>query len=420
MREKMDTEYFETLENADEDDITILSQSAWYGGTLRAVEGSIEPFYSSVQTFNTLDPSSTAYWTQANQLFDLTWYTDYIIGESWMGNTDWPWNNIKIYRSDKTGFSWRYCLIDQELAMQPNGSTDCYFDHIRFMLEQDPAIPHIAVWLKSMQNKRYHDYFINRFADQMNTVYLHENISAIEQHMFSLTHAEMANEFMRWGDPNNLQAQMMAFTGNHITLQQQLQLRTEQVRNHIQSNLGLTGQVDLTLDVVPPGAGRIRVSTVTPETYPWQGVYFNGIPVSIEALPEPGHYFSHWVNNGLISDTLNALFSDTLKASPAGFTAVFSEEHVGADQSDYQNPTFSLSPNPAGQIVVLSNPHRTTGRILIYNLQGHLLTEDFFTCSDAEKSFSISHLPAAVYVMKVFPVDKSPTQLRFIKTAARK
>ena len=67
--------------------------------------------------FNQLDPADTGFWNQADQYFDMEAYNDYIIGESWMANTDWPWNNIKIYRSDTTDYRWRFCLIDQELAI---------------------------------------------------------------------------------------------------------------------------------------------------------------------------------------------------------------------------------------------------------------------------------------------------------------
>ena len=171
LREKFDTEYFETLEEADPDSTDILSLSAWYGGALRAVAGNVDSFFISYAAFNELNPNDTNYWDLADQYFDLTWYTDYIIGESWIGNTDWPWNNIKIYRSDKTDFRWRFCIIDLELSMAPNGWTDCYFDHIQFMLSQSTGIPYINIWLKSMQNERYRNYFINRFADVMNTSY---------------------------------------------------------------------------------------------------------------------------------------------------------------------------------------------------------------------------------------------------------
>ena len=187
LREKFDAEYYETLEGADPAQTDILTLSAWYNFVLRAVEGSVDPFYEDLAAFTLLDPADTSFWDSADQHFDLAWYTDYIIGESWMGNTDWPWNNIKIYRSDKSGYRWRFCLIDQELAMLPNGWTDCYFDHIQYMMTFDPANPYISIWQKSMLNDRFRNYFVNRFADVMNTAYKLDRISAVENSMFFQT-----------------------------------------------------------------------------------------------------------------------------------------------------------------------------------------------------------------------------------------
>ncbi|MFH1120961.1 MAG: CotH kinase family protein [Bacteroidota bacterium] len=419
LREKFDAEYFGTLEGADQDDITILSQSAWYGGILRAVEGTAEPFYTSWQAVNNLNPEDPDFWNQADQYFDLTWYTDYIIGESWMSNTDWPWNNIKIYRSDVTGNRWKYCLIDQELALQPNGWTDIYTDHISYMLGQDPSIPHIGIWLKGMQNNRFRNYFINRFADLMNSNYLFENISAIEQNMFELTREEMYNEFMRWGDPNNIPGQMMSFTGNHLTLQQQFLMRTEQVRNHIQSNLGLPNQVGLSLNVIPEGAGTIHISTITPETYPWEGVYFNGVPVSITAEAAPGYYFSHWGNNGLISDTLNAGFLDMLNAETIDFMAYFGEEHVGTGQLAAGEPGFTLYPNPAGDVIYLSNKTSKDASYRLYDVNGHLLREGIILESEQRMTINIRNLAPSVYILRIMDPAEGPVHLRFIRSAAR-
>jgi len=143
LREKIDAEYFETLEGADNNQMDILTLSAWYGFVLRATEGSVDNFIDDYTAFTLLDPADTAYWKQADNYFDLTYYTDYIIGESWIANTDWPGNNIKIYRSDASNFRWRFCLVDLELSLAPNSWTDCYYDHIRYMLDSDPNNPYI-------------------------------------------------------------------------------------------------------------------------------------------------------------------------------------------------------------------------------------------------------------------------------------
>lgn len=59
----------------------------------------------------------------------------------------------------------------------------------------------------------------------------------------------MPNEFLRWGDANNIPAQMNDFYHNYLSLDSELVCRTTEVRNHIESNFNLVKQVDITLDV---------------------------------------------------------------------------------------------------------------------------------------------------------------------------
>jgi hypothetical protein len=116
------------------------------------------------------------------------------------------------------------------------------------------ANPYINVWLQSLQNERFRNYFINRYADVMNTAYRSERILGIENSFFNQTVIEMQNEYARWGDPNNIIGQMEAFYDNHQVFQTQLTERTAQVRNHIEGNFELPNQIDLTLDVHPAGS----------------------------------------------------------------------------------------------------------------------------------------------------------------------
>lgn len=402
LREKMDTEYFEVWDGADDDQIHILSQSAWYGGVLRAVTGSVEAFDNDFQAFALLDPSASNYWEAASQYFDLDWYTDYIIGESWMGNTDWPWNNIKIVRSDKTNNSWRFCLMDMELALLPNAWTDCYADHIHYMLNYDPANKFINIWQRSLQNERFKHYFINRFADLMNTEYRIDHLLETENEMYDKMVAEMPNEFARWGDPNHVPEQMAAFAANHDVFQQQLSLRSTQVRNHLQQHFLLSNQVDVTLEVKPEGAGQIRISTVTPEVYPWQGIYFNGVPVRIEAMAFGSNAFKNWTPNGLIADTLNTVFEGLLQADAVVFEANF-ESVTGLPQSETKMPFVQIFPNPASTYLELTL-HPAVEKAVNYRLvdaQGKQLLAGLLEKAELNHRVSLHELPAGVYVVQV-------------------
>lgn len=418
LREKLNAEYFETKEDADPDEIDILSVSYWYGGSLRAVTGSVDSFLIDYEAFTNLDTEVISYWNMADQYFDLTWYTDYIIGQSWIGNSDWPYNNIKIYRSDKTDYRWRFCIIDLELALAPNGWSDCYIDHIDFMLSQSSSIPYINVWLQSMQNEQYKNYFINRFADIMNTAYKHDRLIAIENNFFALTNPEMPNEYARWGDPNNIEQQMTDFSLNHFTFQTQLYLRTQQVRNHIQSNFELPNQVDLTLDIFPEGAGTIHISTITPESYPWEGVYFNGVPVRIEAIAAEGYTFLYWENNGLTYDTLNSIFQGKLNVEEVDFNAHFESLTTSVIPVSSTSNHITIYPNPAkDQLTLLSNESHAGESIefKIMDMQGLLCKKGTIKIINNKSVIDIHSLSPSVYLLRLFFTGRESETFRFIK-----
>ncbi len=417
LREKFDTEYFNTLEGANADHTDILSKSYWYGEVLRPVVGSVDSFWASCAAFNQLDPADTTFWESADAHFDLNWYTDYIIGESWMANTDWPFNNIKIYRSDKTDYKWRFCLVDMELALAPNGWNDCYFDHIRYMMDSDTANPYINIWLKGIQNGRFRNYIINRFADVMNTSYRKERILSIENTMYQQTLPEMPNEFARWGDPNNAFGQLFTYFTNHQTFKSQLSKRTTEVRNHIQANFNLPNQVNITLDAYPSNGGKIQISTVTPDSYPWQGVYFNGIPVRIEAIPAPGFAFLHWGTNPLISDTMNCVFYDTLQTEEVYFTAYFADFTYAKPFGERAD--FLLYPNPAKaslHIVNKENKRYEDLKFRIIDMNGRVMKEGLLMELGRESVIDINSIPSAVYVLRIYDAMGEINQFRFVKT----
>ena len=378
LREKFNTEMFEIYDGAIENTIEILGSSAQYGFQLRAIEGDVQNFYNSYNLFSQINPLDTNFWTQADQYFDMIYYNDYIIGELWMNNADWGfnYNNLKIYRSNATNYSWRYILMDLEYGLLPNPSNDfsCGYDLLGQLINwpsTDPGNPHFNIFWKGLQNDRFKNYFINRFADQMNTVYLPSRLLEIENDMFNRTVSEMANEYERWGDPNNVQAQVDAFYQYHLIFQEDLLCRPENMRNHIQTNFNLPQQVNVQLNVYPQNAGKIEISTITPNIYPWNGIYFDGVPIQLEAQAESGFQFSHWEANGLISDTTNAIFLDTLTNNSVNFTAHFIST---VDLVEIPNSSILIYPNPTKDILHITGlSENIDSEIKVFNPLGQLV-----------------------------------------------
>ena len=415
LREKFNKEFFEVHDGANSDSIELLSLSYFYNLVLRAVEGNVDNFWNSYDSFLALNPSESNYFAQADNYFDLKHYTDYIIGESWMGNVDWPGNNIKIYRSDKTQNRWRFGLIDLELSMQPNGWTSCTDNHIRYMLDRDPNIPYINIWLRSITNETYRNYFINRYADQMNTSYKNDKLQAFEQAFFNWMLPEMPMEYARWGDPNNIQGQMDGFIQNHLIFKSELACRSNVVRSNLVSEFNLEKQITLALSVSPDTAGSIQLNTIQPEEYPWTGIYFDGVPVTMNAIPKAGFLFSHWGPNGYITDTLNPVFEGNVSENTP-FKAYFSEIPPPVDGPDIH---FSLYPNPASNQLVLSHDNKTLAEgclFEIYDLNGRVLYQAPLDFASTTMSIDISKLRASLYFVKIKKNNATLDVIRFVKS----
>ncbi len=351
LREKIDAEYFNTLEGAALDSLDLLTVSSWEGPMLRANEGSTNGFWRDIAAMRAMDPASSDYWDQLDQRFDLTWYTDYIIGQQWMGTTDWPVNNIKLFRAATTGNRWRFCTTDLETALAPNGQTDHTFNALIYSSGQDPEVPYTAIWQRSLANPRFHDHYINRFADVMNSAYLDDRLQGIAEEMYDLTRHDMADQLYRWRGTDTT-ALLLAYEGFDQSFRDELALRTPVVRDDIQQFFNLPRQVDVTLNVIPEGAGTIPISTLRPDSYPWEGVYFDGVPVGITAEAAPGYVFHHWEQNGLIADTLQAAFLDTLTADAIHFIAHFEPVGIGIHELDEDH--FTLYPNPTSGNLMLT------------------------------------------------------------------
>ncbi len=401
LREKFNSEYFEIHDGANKDSLELLSLSYWYNLVLRAVEGDVDNFWNSYTDFQALNPIAPSYMNDADQYFDLKHYSDYIIAESWMGNVDWPGNNIKIYRSDKSNWRWRFALIDLELSMQPNGWTSCTDNHINYMLGQSTDNPYINIWLKSIQNTDYKNYFINRFADLMNTSYQTEVLLAREQTFFESMVTEMPNEFARWGDPNNIAGQMEAFVTNHEVFQEQLSCRDSVVFEHLQAAFNLVKKVGIELDVLPVNGGKIALNTIQPNDYPWNGFYFDGVPISMIPVAQPGYEFSHWIPTAFVNDTLQDTLSTNITANFAFFTAVFK---LIPPPPDGPNIHFTVAPNPSNGTFVLSHDNKTLAsgcNYEIYDLSGRIIAKGTVNNTALETPISIPEMRSAVYILRV-------------------
>jgi len=330
LREKINDDFLRDNYGMDIDSIDFLGMSYFYGtlhngDRFSALRGSTAPYLADLERFKQLNIQSDNYLSEVDKFLDINSYTDYIIAENWVGNNDWPDNNLKVFRCKGTNFRWQWALNDLEWALMPNFWTTADFDHFSYLLSYGSDHSFTGFWYNMMQNATYKENFINRYADLMNTNYLYSVIGQLENEMYNEIFPEMDDHYERWGS-GTITTQTNNFTRNHETFRTELKRRSSIVRTQIQSHYNLKNQITVTLDVEPKDAGSIQISTINPILFPWEGVYFTDLPITVTALPNPGYKFSKWNSTTFSTDSYNAVLIGKFKGTSLSLKAFFEPE----------------------------------------------------------------------------------------------
>lgn len=337
LRETLNNDYIESNHGFPSDSVTVLTENYLEG--LSANDGTLDNFWPMYNSIVAADPAGPDFYPLADSLIDLQNFTDYIIAETYYGNGDWSntqANNIKYW--NVPGEKWRMILMDLDFGYGLYGPTpnDNFISHAT-----NNSFVHMDVICgKLLENPQYLNYFINRYADLINTTWQQGNVQNVGNAMINEVAPWIPRHHTRWsGNMNN-------FLNTMTNMLNWNQSRITGARNVVQSHFSLTGQVTFTLDVQPAAAGRIHISTIEPSEleYPWSGVYFKGVPVKITAIANPGYTFNHWGPNSLFSSnnysadlaitpTVNAAFTAWFTGNAVSNAVEISEIMVNAENS---------------------------------------------------------------------------------------
>jgi len=335
-REEMD-EYFLRDNFGVNPDAVDMIKTGWGGEEKTIAEvGSDTAYYALIDLILDNDMTDPAIYEQVKNEIDVENWVDYIATEVFTDQEEWLYileNNIRLFRSYSPDIKWRYILWD---------CTNSQFSSNANTLQSSLNNPNNSVYgdmfSALLENDEYRNYFINRFADLINYYFTEESNDAIIDELKAEMEAEVTPQNIRWstgalGFWNSQVNSLYTFYDN----------RNANQRNHIKSYFGLAGLVDITLAANPPEAGYVKISTIVPENLPWTGVYFNGNPVTVTAIPNPGYTFANWSTNPFIVSPTDISFNNNITTATT-FTANF---------------TGSAIPNPIVISEVNYNPDST-------------------------------------------------------------
>lgn len=228
LMERYSDNYLEEEFGVDKDNVVVIKND-------ELDEGKEEDFalYEQLQAMADLDMSLTDNYEKFKKMVDIQSYLDHYATEIYIGNKDWPDNNVQLWRtreddgSDYGDTKWRYMLYDTEYSMNlwgqdNNGNTnrlqearnkDALFDAL---CKNDSFKQSLADTLMDLADKNFKSADAAKKLDAMAAVYR----PLMEQYK-----KRFGN-----GDVDSRVRDMKSFMAN----------RKSQIKKHIQESLSIT------------------------------------------------------------------------------------------------------------------------------------------------------------------------------------
>ncbi|HNJ89846.1 MAG TPA: lamin tail domain-containing protein [Chitinophagales bacterium] len=310
--------------------------------------------YNELSTFfnthNMADPDDYAL---ALGLIDKENWIDHFALQFFVNNDEMAYN-LRCFRSYDPDMKWKFILWDT------GAGSECETcNSIQSLINFPYLSDEINMMNDLMDNEDFKIDFINRYADLMNYYFTWDRIESLIDVNADEIEAEIPAQNARWGTGtlatwNNGVSELKAFFDNRVYYQ----------RNEIENYLDMNDQVNVTLEVSPAGAGYIKISTIIPQELPWTGVYFDGAPVTVTVMANPGYTFSNWTDNPFIASETDPSFTVNITENTT-FTANFtgaaianpiyiSEINYNSDSSLQSGDWIEIH-NTAGVAVDVSN-----------------------------------------------------------------
>ena len=319
IRDKINDDYAGYLFNLNPDEIDMLEYEATRRPTV--MHGDDENYDALYDYITDNDLSVPDYYHVIESWMDLDEYINYQICEIFSDNVFWPDQNIRMWRERRWDAKWRWILFDLEFGFgMPNArSTDGYrHNTLAFATAQDWVTPppwSTLIFRKLLANEQFKIKFIQRFAVYLNSIFHPDTVLTTINRLQTNLEPEMQRHIARWRN-----SESSFVLGNPIPdystwLQNVLVMKTfaanrpRYQREHLIDYFDLAGTTVLNLNIMDPGKGRIKTNDVILSSSNSSGIYFQGIPTILQAIPEVGYRFARW--QGVTDSLQNPIMINT-------------------------------------------------------------------------------------------------------------
>ena len=315
---------------------------------------------------------------------DVENYLAYYAMEIYVGNKDWPYNNVRAWRyiADDGNYEegsvfdgrYRYLLYDTDYSfglISDVPSYSCEEDNIAVLLNNYQS----PIFCNLMERADCREMFTNYVCDLMNDSFSPESVYLAAQKLIPARDAELPHYLETLPPDIATMETVNAETANILLFAQN---RPGYMHTFLQKDYALF--YPYFLQIESPEDTKVSVNSIDDAGSEFSGIYYADNSLTLKASVNEGHRFAYWLVNGtqykeaeltLSSDELKALLSIPIPeqeefAAPEGFgTLGYAESGTNPTldirlvEEDLPDASFTISRIRAkgtDDLVEISNP----------------------------------------------------------------
>lgn len=312
---------------------------------------------------------------------DVDEYLDYQIAQIYSANSDWPGNNLKLWRPLEEGGRWRWMLFDTDFGFGGNGNGLYSSNTLAHATEPNgpdwPNPPWSTYLFRSLlKNDTFRHAFIQRMAAHMNTTYDRDRVLSVIDSLGTNIASEIPRHKDRW-------TASISFGSSWDDLVEIMRefarRRPSSMRAHMYEYFSeVSGSAWLNLEASE--GGQVLAEGVAMPRGAFRSVFYRDVPVTLTAVPDEGYVFTGWQG---ASGSADPVTSVTLSGQ-ATLTATFALETAAEDAGEAPiNRLGENHPNPFGASAQIEVEHARAGHLSlrVYDLLGR----EMMTLVDEDK-----------------------------------
>ena len=332
LRERLNRSFVETNYGIDSKSINMINikgNSAEASGTNGASVTEYQQVANQITSGNFAGDNNQSY-EQMKQKFNMNSFAQYMLAEFYFHNGDWPENNIRAWGGNGNPFKFVAFDTDHGFGFSPGISGfdvqsqnmfqwalgSATRDNSQQGGQQNPGqqqpgqgqFPGMGGWdigggwgfggakqgpaqmlNKLLDNNDFKRLFINNACILLDNYLTYENVQKkVQEMMAAIPASEQQRDQQRW--PRNQGSFHWAPDGSDLI--QYAQNRTQTVRQEMEQYFGLQNAVNVSINV--SGSGSVTVDGMKLPKSNYQGKFYAGNDLLLQAVPSNGSVFTGW------------------------------------------------------------------------------------------------------------------------------